>query len=82
MQSNQDIEETFKPAERSPAFRAREIRSIDWLSRSNETLIRLGRPAPSDAQLLALRAAALRFLARFTQFRQDVFSMIGRQNFG
>lgn len=79
MQSSQDIETTFKSAERNPALCVREIRSIDWLSRSNETLIRIGRPAPSDEQLLALRAAGFRFLARFKQVRLEVFRMVGRQ---
>ena len=36
MQSSQDIETTFRPAERNPVLCVREIRSIDWLSRSNE----------------------------------------------
>ena len=79
MQSSQDIETTFKPAERNPFLRVREMRSIDWLSRSNETLIRVGRPAPSDEQLLALHAAGIRFLARFTRFRLEMFRMVGRQ---
>ena len=57
-----------------------EIRSIDWLSRSNETLIRIGRPAPSDEQLIALQGAIVRFLARLKDFALDAFRRIaGRQ---
>jgi hypothetical protein len=44
-----------------------EIRSIDWLSRSPESVIRVARPAPSDQQLAAMQAAASRFLARLAQ---------------
>ena len=50
-----------------------EIRSIDWLSRSPESVVRVGRPAPSDHQLAAMQAAAARFLARLAQFGVRLF---------
>ena len=76
MQSSQDIETTFKPAERNPLPCAKRTRSIDWLSRSSETLIWVSRPTPSDEQLLALQATAIRFLARFKQLRLEVFRKV------
>lgn len=45
-----------------------EIRSIDWLSRSPESVVRTGHPAPSDQQLAALQAAATHLVARLWQF--------------
>ena len=50
-----------------------EIRSIDWLSRSPESVVRVGRPAPSDQQRAAMQAAATRFLARLAQFGVRLF---------
>lgn len=50
-----------------------EIRAIDWLSRSPEFVLRVGRPAPSDQQLAAMQAAATRFLARLAQFGGRLF---------
>lgn len=76
MQSRQSIGTTVKPAKQSPAFGQYEVRSIDWLSRSNETLIRIGRPAPSYEQLIALQVAVIRFLARLKGFPLDAFRRI------
>jgi hypothetical protein len=56
-----------------PAQRQNEIRSIDWLSRSPDTLIRVGRPAPSDQQLTRMQAVVTRFLARLARVRLDTF---------
>ena len=76
MRSSQSIGTTVKPAKQNPAFGQNEVRSIDWLSRSNETLIRIGRPVPSDEQLIALQVAIIRFLARLKDIPLDVFRRI------
>ena len=76
MRSSQLIGTTAKPAKQNPAFGLNEVRSIDWLSRSNETLIRVGRPAPSDEQLIALQVAIVRLLARLKGFALDALRRI------
>ena len=82
MRPSHSIGTTVKPAKQNPAFGQNEVRSIDWLSRSNETLIRIGRPAPSDEQLVALQVAVIRFLARLKGFLLNVSaaSPAGRSN--
>lgn len=76
MRSSHSIGTTVNPAKQDPAFGQNEVRSIDWLSRSNETLIRLGRPAPSDEQLIALQVAVIRFLAKLQGFPPDILRRI------
>ena len=71
MKPSQFIETADKSARRDSAQSRNEIRSIDWLSRSPDTLIRVGRPAPSDQQLMAMRAVVARFLARLRQLRLE-----------
>ena len=76
MRSSQSIGTAAKPPKHNPAFGQNEVRSIDWLSRSNETLIRIGRPAPSDEQLIALEGAVIRFLGMLKCLPLDVFRRI------
>lgn len=71
MKPNQSIETAAKPTQQDSAQSRNEIRSIDWLSRSPDTLIRVGRPAPSDEQVKTLQAVVARFLARLGQLRLD-----------
>jgi hypothetical protein len=71
MKPNQFIETAAKSARQDPAQRQNEIRSVDWLSRSPDTLIRVGRPAPSDQQLMTMQAVVARFLARLGQLRLE-----------
>ena len=70
MKPNQFIETAAKSARQDPQSR-NEIRSVDWLSRSPDTLIRVGRPAPSDQQLMTMQAVVARFLARLGQLRLE-----------
>jgi hypothetical protein len=76
MRSSQFIGTPVKPDKQYPALGRNEVRSIDWLSRSNETLIRVGRPAPSDEQLVALQVAVVRFLERLKGLPMDAFRRI------
>jgi hypothetical protein len=71
MKLNQFIETAAKSTQQDPAQSRNEIRSIDWLSRSPDTLIRVGRPAPSDQQLKTMQAVVARFLARLGQLRLE-----------
>ena len=71
MKPNQSIETAAKSAQQDPAQSQNEIRSIDWLSRSPDTLIRVGRPAPSDQQLKRMQVVVARFLARLGQLRLE-----------
>lgn len=73
MQSNSAIGTSDRCDGLDPLKGQNEIRSIDWLSRSPESVVRVGRPAPSDQQLAAMQAAAARFLARLAQFGVRLF---------
>lgn len=73
MQSNGAIGTSTRRDGLDPLKGQNEIRSIDWLSRSPESVVRVGRPAPSDKQLAAMQAAAGRFLARLAQLGVRLF---------
>jgi hypothetical protein len=72
MQGSNSIETTVKGAGQNPAKNQDEVRSIDWLSRSPDPLVKVERPAPSDQQLMAIQAAVIRLLARLTRSWCDV----------
>jgi len=76
MLSSQFIGTKLKSVKQDPALGQNEVRSIDWLSRSNETLIRVCRPAPSDEQLIALQVAIVRLLANLKDVALDAFRRI------
>ena len=63
MQPSNIIETTANGSGQDPAKNQGEVRSIDWLSRSPDTLVKVGRPTPSDQQLMAMQAAVIRVLA-------------------